>query len=87
MTDQDIIKIARQEIDLGFAYVPNESILALVKRFAAHQPQQLAGLTDGEIGDWWRSENGLEDCDMCMFPDFAQVVRAVEAKLREKNGI
>jgi len=39
MTDQDIIKIARQEIDLGFAYVPNESIVALVKRFAAHQPQ------------------------------------------------
>lgn len=32
-----------------------------------------------EISKWWASENGLEDCDMCIHDDFAKVVRAVEA--------
>jgi hypothetical protein len=39
------------------------------------------GLTDYEIHEWWSSENGLEDCEMCKSVDFFTVVRAVEAKL------
>jgi hypothetical protein len=31
-----------------------------------------------QIHDWWASENGLEDCDMCKLEDFAKVVQAVE---------
>ena len=36
-------------------------------------------MSDYEISKWWASENGLEDCDMCIHGDFAKVVRAVEA--------
>lgn len=36
-------------------------------------------LTGEEIEQWWASENGLEDCNMCRGNDFQQVVRAVEA--------
>ena len=43
------------------------------------------GLTDEEIRDWWRIENGLEDCDMAKLVDFTLAVRAIEAKLKEKN--
>ncbi len=45
----------------------------------ASQAQRVP-LTDAQIHDWWRSENSLEDCDMCRFEDFAQVVRAFELK-------
>lgn len=38
-------------------------------------------LTDAQIREWWASENGLEDCDLCKIDDFTQVVRAVEEKL------
>jgi hypothetical protein len=38
-------------------------------------------MTDEQITDWWRSENGLEDMDMCKIQDFHDVVRAVEAKI------
>lgn len=43
------------------------------------------GLTDAEIRDWWRIENGLEDCNMAKLVDFTLAVRAIEAKLKEKN--
>lgn len=38
-------------------------------------------LSQKEISQWWGSENGLEDCNMCDVYDFTQVVRAVEKKL------
>lgn len=44
------------------------------------------GLTDEEIRNWWRIENGLEDCNMAKLVDFTLVVRAIEAKLKEKNA-
>ena len=54
-----------------------------------HHSQQASkpwvGLTDAEIRDWWRIENGLEDCNMAKLVDFTLAVRAIEAKLKEKN--
>jgi hypothetical protein len=47
--------------------------------------RQWVGLTDKEIRNWWSSENGLEDCDICKIDDFVMVVKAIEAKLKEKN--
>ena len=47
--------------------------------------RELVGLTDAEIRDWWRIENGLEDCNMAKLVDFTLAVRAIEAKLKEKN--
>jgi len=35
-------------------------------------------LSDAEIRQWWSSENGLEDMDMCKIDDFTTVVRAIE---------
>ena len=50
------------------------------------KPQRTwVGLTTKEIREWWASENGLEDCGMAKLDDFEQVVRAIEAKLKEKN--
>lgn len=43
--------------------------------------EQAVAMTEAQIRDWWSSENGLEDCDLCKIDDFRQVVRAVEAKL------
>ena len=47
---------------------------------------QWVGLTDKEIRNWWRIENGLEDCNMAKLVDFTLAVRAIEAKLKEKNS-
>ena len=52
---------------------------------AMHAKREWVGLTDAEIRDWWRIENGLEDCNMAKLVDFTLAVRAIEAKLREKN--
>ncbi len=41
--------------------------------------EQAEPLTDAQIDDWWRSENGLEDCVMSKQLDFRKVVRAIEA--------
>lgn len=46
-----------------------------VKPFVA----QAQELTDSEIYEWWREDNGLEDCDMCKLFDFTKAVRAFEA--------
>jgi hypothetical protein len=59
------------------------------RRFDTHAipPQRTwVGLTDQEIRDWWRIENGLEDCNMAKLVDFTLAVRAIEAKLKDKNG-
>lgn len=67
--------------DVAMAYQNYKAMLA-----AAPQPPQADAspqrqlMTDEEIRDWWASENGLEDCDMCKQDDFAKVVRAVEAR-------
>lgn len=52
--------------------------LPLVPLYAAPQPTRQL-LTDEAICEWWRSENGLEDCDMAKLTDFMRVIRAVEA--------
>lgn len=49
----------------------------------AQPASQQEPLTHEEIKDWWASENGLEDCELCHLVDFAKAVRAVE----EKHGI
>lgn len=52
----------------------------------AREPlREWVGLTPDEILKWWKSENGLEDCDMSRLADFIKVVYAIEAKLKEKN--
>ena len=48
-------------------------------------PPQRKPLTSAEIRKWWASENGFEDCVMAKVDDFEQVVRAIEAKLKEKS--
>jgi len=40
-----------------------------------------ARLTEQQIWDWWASENGFEDHDLCKLNDFREFVRAVEEKL------
>ena len=45
----------------------------------AQQVAVPAPMSGYEISKWWASENGLEDCDMCIHGDFEKVVRAVEA--------
>jgi hypothetical protein len=47
--------------------------------------RQWVGLTDEEIRKWWSIENGLEDCKLSKLDDFTLAVRAIEAKLKEKN--
>jgi len=42
-------------------------------------------LTDEEIRKWWSIENGLEDCKLSKLDDFTLAVRAIEAKLKERN--
>lgn len=54
-------------------------LLPVWQPIEASQAQRVP-MTDAQIHDWWRSENSLEDCDMCRFADFAQVVRAFELK-------
>ena len=44
-------------------------------------------LTVSQICEWWASENGLEDCEMCKITDFLRVVRAVEEKHGIKGGL
>ena len=44
-------------------------------------------LTVSQIREWWASENGLEDCEMCKITDFLRVVRAVEEKHGIKGGL
>lgn len=39
-------------------------------------------LTAQKIREWWASENGLEDMDMCKLDDFETVVRAIEAHIK-----
>ena len=50
------------------------------------QPVACEPLTTSQIREWWASENGLEDCEMCKLEDFLLVVRAVEEKHGIKGG-
>ena len=55
---------------------------ALLKALYDERAQAVAApvpMSGHEISKWWGSENGLEDCDMCIHGDFEKVVRAVEA--------
>ena len=57
-----------------------ESDVSLINE--GNKAQQVAvpvPLSGYEISKWWASENGLEDCDMCIHGDFEKVVRAIEA--------
>lgn len=79
-----------QELEAQTAHMADLVELAdyATKKLEASQAQRVP-LTDAQIHDWWRSENSLEDCDMCRFADFAQVVRAFELKYgitQEKQG-
>jgi hypothetical protein len=49
--------------------------------------REWVGLTDNQIKHWWYGENGLDNCDMRKLDEFTQVVRAVEAKMKEKNNV
>lgn len=48
---------------------------------ASPQAHPARMLTDEQIYDWWASENGMEDFDLCKMEHFCKVVRAVEQKL------
>ena len=53
-----------------------------IRHLFSLEAQQVAApvpMSGHEISKWWGSENGLEDCDMCIHGDFEKVVRAVEA--------
>jgi len=68
------------------AQEPDELTIAYMNGlYDGKKKRPWAGLTDEQIRKWWASENGLEDCDMAKLDDFVRVVRAVEAKLKEKN--
>lgn len=74
----------------AFAKGWNSALATLAERgplYASPPPRKpWVGLTDQEIRDWWRIENGLEDCQLSKLVDFTLAVRAIEAKLREKNA-
>ena len=52
--------------------------MAEIKRLKAAQPAPVP-LTLAKIRTMWGSENGLEECDLCKFDDFVQVVRFIES--------
>ncbi len=59
---------------------------ALASAAPAAQGDARHPLTEGQIRDWWRSDNGLEECDLCKFEDFAKVVHAVEARAAKEGA-
>lgn len=61
-------------LDLGKKHVRGLEAAAL----AAPPAPTAQPLSDEQIRNWWGSDNGLEDCDMCKVDDFTQVVRAIE---------
>lgn len=75
---------------LAYSHNPKAKTRPLVFGDTTPQPTQAqAGavpLTVSQIRDWWASENGLEDCEMCKITDFLRVVRAVEEKHGIKEG-
>jgi hypothetical protein len=50
-----------------------------VRDVCASPPAAPVPLTLAKILAMWGSENGLEDCDLCKFDDFVQVVRFIES--------
>lgn len=71
------LRSERWKIEYAYAAAPTD---------APHWRDALRPLNEGQIWDWWRSETGLEDCDLCKFEDFAKVVRAVEARVARGGG-
>lgn len=83
-TDADIRSVWEQ-------YNPLHGIESFARAVLAKwgAPPAQAGavpLTVSQIREWWASENGLEDCEMCKITDFLRVVRAVEEKHGIKGG-
>ena len=70
---------------LSIALVIVEEAIA---KQATPQPvaAQPAKLTNKEIIDWWESENGLEDCNLCKAGDFIKAVRAIEQAIHAKQA-
>lgn len=66
-----VIETAYQEYHEGAEWTP-----LFDRALPASMP-----LTELQIWEWWASENGMEDCDMCRFADFKRVVRTVEKKV------
>ena len=83
MTDKESMKLALEAletlmIERGSIY--EKAIAALKERLAQPAQRTWVGLTDEDIGDAyvaWDDTNGAS------FADFA---RAIEAKLKQKNG-
>jgi predicted negative regulator of RcsB-dependent stress response len=83
MTDKQLFKLALDAlqtlmIERGSIY--EQAITALKERLAQPAQRTWVGLTDEDIGDAyvaWDDTNGAS------FADFA---RAIEAKLKQKNG-
>jgi uncharacterized UPF0160 family protein len=69
----------------NFAFCCTKTKMHTIPLYTAPPKRKWVGLTDEEIIKWWASENGLEDCNMCVKTDFIKVARAIEAKLMEKN--
>jgi len=93
MTDKDAMKLAldalETEVSIDWtnddefsasAEKMHEAIAALKERLAQPPQRTWVGLTDEDIGDAYVA---WDDTDGASFADFA---RAIEAKLKQKNG-
>ena len=88
-TDDEIVALAdatrTAEGGANGYILPISFTRAVLAKWGA-QPVACEPLTTSQIRDWWASDNGLEDCDMCKLTDFLRVVRAVEEKHGIKGG-
>jgi hypothetical protein len=66
--------------DCGHSTENTRLLERITNRLACLRPAaQREPLTQQQIEDWWASNHGLEDCDLCRLQDFTKVIRAVEA--------
>lgn len=70
------IAIRRRQAAAGYSAAVEAAPGAPGQEAAAVQ-----AMSEQQIWDWWASENGLEDCNMCKLEHFRRMVRAVEEKL------
>ena len=72
--EEEVVFVPPRHIDATYVDAPS----TITPLYTAPQPQQWVGLTDEEIGAAYEQMSDYE-----MYDEFA---RAIEAKLREKNG-
>jgi len=87
MTDRELMQIALRALKNAYSFIPMKMMEhhlqaedALRDRLA--KPEWV-GLTDEEVGGLTVFSNGLHDVEV---PILADLIRAVEDKLKEKNS-